>query len=305
MTRAPAPPSQPAGPDPLDRGRDEPLVAARAAAARRSRSGRWARVERAASVSLRAARRGGRRDPVAKLLRRSPPAPTISVQASGSTRPAAAQQRELRQDHQGGRQRGPLVARRRRPASKAKPPVQTGPAPAGRPSGSAAIARRGAARAQSVGDLAGSGPDRAQTTSPRCPAPRARSRRGRAAPSRTSGRRRAARRARRRDRVERRRSRPWRWRGCACRCRGACVERPIEPHPGACPCSSSTLTNRPTRRASRGRSRPRPCAPSRSGRAGGSCARRPRSCRRCRSPRWSASGGRRRRSWRGRSRRTA
>ena len=58
-------------------------------------------------------------------------------------------------------------------------------------------------------------------------------------------------------------------------------------------------------RAWSGRSRPRPCGPSRSGRGGGSCARRPRSCRRCRSPRSSASGARRRRSWRGRSRRTA
>ena len=58
-------------------------------------------------------------------------------------------------------------------------------------------------------------------------------------------------------------------------------------------------------RAWRGRSRSRPCGPSRSGRAGGSCARRPRSCRRCRSPRWSASGARHRRSWRGRCRRTA
>ena len=35
-------------------------------------------------------------------------------------------------------------------------------------------------------------------------------------------------------------------------------------------------------RAWTGRSRPRPCGPSRSGRAGGSSARRPRSCRRCR-----------------------
>ena len=65
------------------------------------------------------------------------------------------------------------------------------------------------------------------------------------------------------------------------------------------------IRGRLRRPAWRGRSRPRPCAPSRSGRAGGSSARRPRSCRRCRSPRWSASAGRRRRSWRGRSRRTA
>ena len=42
------------------------------------------------------------------------------------------------------------------------------------------------------------------------------------------------------------------------------------------------IRGRLRRPAWRGRSRPRPCAPSRSGRAGGSFARRPRSCRRCR-----------------------
>ena len=55
----------------------------------------------------------------------------------------------------------------------------------------------------------------------------------------------------------------------------------------------------------RGRSRSRPCGPSRPGRGAGSSARRPRSSRPSRSPRSSSCAARRRRSWRGRSRRTA
>ena len=183
--------------------------------------------------------------------------------------------------------------------SKASPVDQTGPAPAGSPArllGHAVVhdARAARLRGRRTGPGPGSPPPR------RCRARRARTR-GRAAPSRTSGRSPAAIRPRSRSGPRARRARP-----------SPEAERPSSARDSALsnressgPASRATLTRAPSCRASSGRSRPRPCGPSRSGRAGGSSARRPRSCRRCPSPRWSASDGRRRRSWRGRSRRTA
>ena len=157
-------------------------------------------------------------------------------------------------------------------ASKAKPPTHTGPAPGGSPSGSSASRSVARQRAQpaAVGEAVR---PRETDLGGACRAPRARSRRARAAPSRTSDRPPCARRTRRR-------SGPARSTSTVTLTRRRRGRRSIEQRArGRSMAVSSVGIRSPG--ASAG-SRPRPCGPSRSGRGGGPCARRCRSCPGCR-----------------------
>ena len=135
-----------AGPDPLDRRGDGPLVVAgRARRADLDVAPVGCGIEqRRASASRSAARAGAAarstappRRPARRRRRRS----AVSQQSS-----PRAQQRELGQDHQRRRQRGPLRRRARRRRRRRSRRSRPGPAPAGSRRARPRSRRRGAAR---------------------------------------------------------------------------------------------------------------------------------------------------------------
>ena len=172
-------------------------------------------------------------------------------------------------------------------ASKAKPPSQTGPAPAGSPRGSSRIASRPVRRHSSATSAKRSSPREAASCATPSPA-RAKSRSGcsqqnqRSEASREANDRRAG-------------------------IGDLGLDRDADqgpPPPLHCPLDALAQAGRCFVSRYLAQSRSLQSGPFRPGRGGGPCARRPRSCRRSRSPRSSSCDGRRRRSWPGRSPRT-
>ena len=165
----------------------------------------------------------------------------------------------------------------RRPARRRIPRSRPGPAPAGRPGGASIAASRSSSEQSRATSPKRSGPR--ETTS--CALPRAPS----AKPSRSG----CSQQNQRSDASREASTAPLTSVGSTATVALASVRRPCEPasldrrrrRRRAGPPSPAVIAA-PSYRAWRAGSRPRPCAPSRSGRAGGSCARRPRSCRRCR-----------------------
>ena len=238
---------------------------------RRSGAGRAARARPRAAPSRRRRRRpSGLLGPALALDDRVQGQPAVVPRCAAATAPAGPSAPAAARTTAGPRRpRGRKRSRRSRPARR--PPAD--PVGLDRP-------RRGAARAQSAATCAeavrAAGDDLARGAQRR----RARSRRVGLLPAEPAVRGAAARRAPRRD-VER-----------VDRDRGA-GEGAAPARGGRAPArrASSLEDARSVAAAGHGAatspawpagSRPRPCAPSRSARAGGSCARRPRSCRRCR-----------------------
>ena len=215
-----------------------------------SGSGRVAAGRRGAPRARPGARSASSPGPTIALTVRKVRSPLRQSESSGRTSEPGASEDQVEEPPPSG--------------SKAKPPSQTGPAPAGSPR--RLVDDRVAAAAQALGgDVAEAVAARARRPRARRRARRARTR-GRAAPSRTSGRWPGARRRRPR---RGRRSRP---RAVTLTSASARALRP-----------AASLEQRVERgeRLSRdpGRSRSRRCGPFRPARGGGPSARRPRSCR--------------------------
>ena len=268
--------------DPLGRGRDRPLEIARRTGAAdlgaaRSGAGRAAAAGRGAGRKderrgCRALRPGSSPGLTTALRLRKVSAPLRQIESCGSTSDAGAS------DDQG--EVAPPSG------SKAKPPTQTAPAPAGSPRGSSS---------DRVADAKAFTGDVAESLRP--------SRGGLAGD---------AERCKRKLAIRLLPAEPAVRRQPRCENGGAGIDS-LHRHRDAdnrsslaCGRTLDALAQTGEEILSRhhGRSRSLPCGPSQSGRGGGSSARRPRSCRRSRSPRSSSSAARRRRSWRGRSRRT-
>ena len=160
--------------------------------------------------------------------------------------------------------------------AKANPPVQTGPAPAGRPGGASIAASRSSSEQSRATSPKRSGPR--ETTSwalPRAPS---------AKPSRSG----CSQQNQRSEASLDASTAPLTSVESTATVALASVRRPRAPassiamETASSRPSVASVIRKPSCRAWPAGSRPRPCAPSPSARAGGSCARRPRSCRRCR-----------------------